>query len=122
MEDEMFFNEESLIALMRSMAVQIASVGLDSVEMMTWPNLEDEQLALMMKGNLFLTVFTMLLASIGQDNDVEAAKRVVQVWSSEKVRELTKVAYADEINNLKQHIDDDIQKLENMVNGTKDAE
>lgn len=120
MFEEMSFNEDAVLALVHSMAAQISEVGLAATDMMMLPNLTDEQLTLMMKSNLFLTAFAMLLIDICKYKDVNAANSVMSVWTADKIRELTQVAYAEEIHAMKESLANDIQDIENWAN--KDAD
>lgn len=116
MEDDLYMNDEAVMKVIESMRTQVAHVGLKSIDLMSLPDLKEGDLQLMLKANLFLTAFVMLLGDVQNTNNMTTAKTLVAMWANKPLNDLVRVAYADEISSLKESIDDEIQLIENWAN------
>jgi len=115
-EHELHLSEKAILNLIRALALEVSEVGDKEAALIMNDEVSDEQAKLLMKANTFLSVFAAFLLKVIKDNDTETATLVLNVWLSKPIRDLTSIAFYDEIKNADKQMQENINEIEKYLN------
>lgn len=115
-EHELHLSEKAILNLIRALALEISEVGDKEAALIMNDEVSDEQAKLLMKANTFLSVFAAFLLKVIKNNDTETATLVLNVWLSKPIRDLTSIAFYDEIKNADKQMQESINEIEKYLN------
>ena len=106
--------DDAALAVLNGILAEMIEIGESHAE--TISKLPEEHRVAAMQINTMLSVATVLLFRANQRKDVEAARELVEVWTSETMQQLVSLAFREEIAAAYKTIDDGIDSLEKLVN------
>ncbi len=106
--------DEAAVKVLKGILSEMIEIGEAHAE--TISKLPEEHRVQAMQLNTLFSVATMLMYKFAEEDNVDAARRVVDIWTSETVQQLVALAFKDEIAAAYQTIDDGIDSLEKLVN------
>lgn len=113
-------SDEAAVKVLKGILGEMIEIGEAHAE--TISKLPEEFRVQAMQLNTLLSVATMLLYKFAEEENVEAARRLVDVWTSETVQQLVALAFKDEIAEAYKTIDDGIDSLEKLVNEEENSD
>lgn len=119
-DNELFLSDDSLLALVSTLATEIVRYGEAESQLLENKRLSDEDVVIVMKANTLLTVFAMFLVKVVESKDIDMAKAVVEAWISPAIQDMVQIAFAEEIQDAADVVTEGIANLENIANRETD--
>jgi hypothetical protein len=116
MEEETYLSPESMMKLIDALADEVIKAGEAESYLINSELLNDSQVVSVMKANTFLTVFATLLLRIVEREKPEFARMILDIWINSPVKNLVRLAFAEEIAEAVNHIAEGIDELEQHIN------
>jgi len=120
MDEERYLSPESMMKMIDALAIEVIKAGEAESYLINNELLTNEQVTTVMKANTFLTVFATLLLRIVEREKPEFAKMILDIWIDSPVKNLVRLAFAEEIEAAVAHIADGINELEQLINRKDD--
>lgn len=114
--NDKYIADEALIRLVQALAIEVTTHGSNESELMFSSTLTDDELAIIMKANTFLSAFSAILIQIVEKQNPGFAKLVMDVWTSEPIQNLVQLAFAEEIAEAAAQVQEGIMRLEQEIN------
>jgi hypothetical protein len=118
-EEKLFLSDQALLSLVATLATEIVRYGEQESKLFENKHLSEDEVAVLMKSNTLLTVFAFLLINIVKSEDVDSAKRVVEVWITPAIQDMVSIAFAEEIENAARVVVEGIDDIEKHMNKEK---
>lgn len=116
MSDHPELTDEAVIQLVKALAFEVAEHGGQEAELLFSETMTESEINTVMKANTFLSTFSAVLIQIVERQNPGFARLVVDTWKSDAVQHLVQLAFAEEIEQAAQDIEDSISKLEQEIN------
>lgn len=120
MDEEAYLSTTSMLKMIDALADEVIKAGEAESYLISNELLTDGEVNSVMKANTFLTVFATLLLRIVEKEKPEFAKMILDIWIDSPVRNLVRIAFADEIKAAVDHIAEGIEELEQLINKKED--
>jgi hypothetical protein len=108
--------DEALINLVRALAIEVTTHGSDEADLIMSGKLSDQDADTLMKANTFLSAFSSVLIQIVERQNPGFARLVMDVWTSDPIQTLVSLAFADEIQQATDRVQESILDLEREIN------
>jgi hypothetical protein len=120
MDEERYLSTVSMMHMIDALADEVIKVGEAESYLINSEVLTDNEITAVMKANTFLTVFATLLLRIVEKEKPEFARMILDIWIDSPVKNLIRLAFAEEIKAAVDHIAEGIDELEQLVNKKED--
>jgi hypothetical protein len=115
-EEEIYLSTKTMMHLINALADEVIVHGEAEAYLINHEHLTDKQVATIMKTNTFLTAFATLLLKIVEKENPKFAKMILDIWVSSPVKDLVRIAFADEIASAVDNVAAQIDELEKIIN------
>lgn len=108
--------DEALMNLIKALAIEVTMYGSDEADLILSGKLSDQDADTLMKANTFLSAFSSVLIQIVERQNPGFARLVMDVWTSEPIQTLVSLAFAEEIQQATDRVQESILDLEKEIN------
>lgn len=115
-DNTIHITEDGLFDVVTGLLAEIVRSADAESELVEAENLTKEQKSIVMKANTLLTFAAMHAFAIVETRNIESARLLLEVWSYPTVRELTEIAFAEEIAAAKALVDQMVEQMEQEAN------
>lgn len=115
-EDTTYMTDDALFQMTASLMVEMIRCGEAEAVLLEEKSLNPEQNTVVMKANTMLTFATLVLFQIVEEEIRDAAVAVAKIWSSDMMRDLTSIAFKEEIETAHASLNDAVARLEEVAN------
>jgi hypothetical protein len=111
-----YLSDAALMKLVKALATEVTTHGEEEAALVMSGLLSDQDAEKIMKANTFLAAFSGVLIQIVERQNPGFARLVMEVWTSEAVQNLVAYAFADEIQEATDRVQESILSLEKQIN------
>jgi hypothetical protein len=117
--DDRYLSDDALMSLVKALATEVTTHGEEEAALVMSGRLPDQDAEKIMKANTFLAAFSGVLIQIVERQNPGFARLVMEVWTSDAVQTLVSLAFAEEIQEATDRIEESILSLEKQINEEK---
>lgn len=116
-DNDTFTNDAAALSFMAHVAMEMVDIGEMHSSLISNDDPEKrEQDLILIKANSMMVYSSLLLMAIVTEKHAETAKAGSKLWVSPLMNELNQIAFAEEISNAKNYIEDSVDKIEDFAN------